>query len=52
MKLPSALNKVLAKSADLFEDIIEGKSGHGKTVSVHLKKTYKVRRLLMRMANL
>eukprot|EP01018_Ginkgo_biloba_P041279 Gb_28597 [translate_table: standard] len=31
MKLPSALTKVLAESADLFQDIIEGKSGHGKT---------------------
>eukprot|EP01018_Ginkgo_biloba_P041063 Gb_00514 [translate_table: standard] len=38
MKLPSALTKVVNESADLFQDIIEGKSGHGKIVSVHLKK--------------
>ena len=38
MKLPSALTKVVDESADLFQDIIEGKSGHGKIVSVHLKK--------------
>eukprot|EP01018_Ginkgo_biloba_P019086 Gb_08720 [translate_table: standard] len=38
MKLPSSLTKGLTESADVFQDIIEGKSGHGKTISVHLKK--------------
>uniref|UniRef100_A0A0D6QUR7 Elongation factor-like 1 n=1 Tax=Araucaria cunninghamii TaxID=56994 RepID=A0A0D6QUR7_ARACU len=40
MKLPSALTKVLDESSDLFQDIVEGKSGHGKTVSESLKKKY------------
>lgn len=41
IKLPSALTKVLDENGELFQDILEGKLGHGKTASVSLKKKIK-----------
>lgn len=41
IKLPPALTKVLDENVELFQDILDGKLGHGKTASVSLKKESK-----------